>query len=342
MARKPVMDEDAATTTRGEQFVVEDSDTLWSVDCKHGIEWEQLQVANNLKDEVIYAGEALKLPRKRTKAWVVQPGDSAWDISEKFGITLEELRDVNDNGIPDVLYPGDVLQLPEEAVEQPRRIWRNFKAVKAHMKGLAVDANAKFFDVFPYPQEIDNYREKHRMLLNALRHVETSFIMPAPRGDGGLSIGPLQISTAYHTDAWWQASHNVKYEHCEEVDHAERTVINYWLRYCPWALEFGDWETLARTHNGGPCYWHHFSTTRYWRRVKSAMRRRGYIQGFPEVASASLTNSGSVQLFNTHIPFPIPILESQVKENRIMTTSKVLKASALLEGTVIKVTSDAY
>ncbi len=77
------------------------------------------------------------------------------------------------------------------------------------------------------------------------------------------------------------------------------------------------------------------------RRVKSAMRRRGYIQGFPEVASASLTNSGSVQLFNTHIPFPIPILESQVKENRIMTTSKVLKASALLEGTVIKVTSDA-
>ena len=71
-------------------------------------------------------------------------------------------------------------------------------------------------------------------------------------------------STEYHQDAWWQASDSVKYEHCEEVDYAERTVINYWLRYCPWALEFGDMETLARTHNGGPCYWHHFSTTRYW------------------------------------------------------------------------------
>jgi hypothetical protein len=80
----------------------------------------------------------------------------------------------------------------------------------------------------------------------------------------GENYGLELCSTAYHTDAWWQASHNVKYEHCEEVDHAERTVINYWLRYCPWALEFGDWETLARTHNGGPCYWHHFSTTRYW------------------------------------------------------------------------------
>lgn len=71
-------------------------------------------------------------------------------------------------------------------------------------------------------------------------------------------------STEYHQDAWWEASNTVKYEYCEEVDYAERTVINYWLRYCPWALEFGDWETLARTHNGGPCYWHSFSTTRYW------------------------------------------------------------------------------
>ena len=41
--------------------------------------------------------------------------------------------------------------------------------------------------------DIDTYREKHRLLLNALRHVETSFIMPAPTGDDGLSIGPLQI-----------------------------------------------------------------------------------------------------------------------------------------------------
>jgi len=44
-----------------------------------------------------------------------------------------------------------------------------------------------------YLVDIDNYREKHRLLLNALRHVESSFIMPAPIGDGGLSIGPLQI-----------------------------------------------------------------------------------------------------------------------------------------------------
>ena len=44
-----------------------------------------------------------------------------------------------------------------------------------------------------YFVDIDKYREKHRLLLNALRHVETSFIMPASAGDDSLSIGPLQI-----------------------------------------------------------------------------------------------------------------------------------------------------
>lgn len=41
--------------------------------------------------------------------------------------------------------------------------------------------------------DIDEYRLKYRTLLNGLRQVETSFMMPAPTGDGGDSIGPLQI-----------------------------------------------------------------------------------------------------------------------------------------------------
>lgn len=282
----------------------------------------------------MYAGEELKLPPQRTKAWVVEPGDSAWEVSERFGLTLDELREVN-AGIPEVLYPGDVLLVPEDAVLRPRQLW-NLRAVQARLKGIAAHANAKFFDVFPYPQDIDKYREKHRLLLNALRHVETSFIMPAPTGDDGLSIGPLQISTEYHQDAWWQAGNTVKYEHCEEVDYAERTVINYWLRYCPWALEFGDWETLARTHNGGPCYWHHFSTTRYWRRVKNALRRRGYIQGMPEFSSPT-PNNASIQLFSTHIPFPVPILESKVKDTVTKGSSKLQITSVAMEAATVGV-----
>lgn len=136
------------------RVVVCEGDTLWGLSEKFGVQWEHIQATNNLKDDVIYAGELLKVPKKPTKAWVVQPGDSAWEISERFGLTIEELRDLNKT-IPDVLYPGDVLLVPEAACLRPRRVW-NFKAVKARLNGLAADANAKFFDVFPYPQGISS------------------------------------------------------------------------------------------------------------------------------------------------------------------------------------------
>ncbi|KAG6541624.1 hypothetical protein Mapa_017017 [Marchantia paleacea] len=244
---------------------------------------------------------------QRTKAWVVQPGDTAWEVSERFGLTVEQLTRVN-KVIPDVLYPGDVLLVPEDAVERP--VGWTFQAARARIKGLAAHANAKFFDVFPPPKE-------------------TSFIMPAPTGDGGMSIGPLQISTAYHTDAWWQASHTSKYECCEDVDYAERTVINYWLRWCPWALEFGDLETLARTHNGGPQYWQFISTSRYWRKVRIAMKKWGHCQGFPEFQNVRPRNE-MLPLFNAHIPFPFPLFESAVKSAAVGTgTGALLAATAI-------------
>lgn len=130
-----------------------EGDTLWGLGERFGVPWEHIQAFNKLPDDVVYAGEELKLPppQPRTKAWVVEPGDCAWEISVRFGLTLEELRDVNAAGIPEVLYPGDVLFVPEDAVLRPRQLW-NLRAVKARMKGIAAHANAKFFDVFPYPQ----------------------------------------------------------------------------------------------------------------------------------------------------------------------------------------------
>lgn len=73
------------------------------------------------------------------------------------------------------------------------------------------------------------------------------------------------------------------------------------------------------------------------RRVKSAMRRRGYIQGMPEFSSSSSSNSGSIQLFNTHIPFPVPILESQLRENHSKAPTKLhISSSTLLEAATVE------
>jgi len=127
-----------------------EGDTLWGLGERFGVPWEHIQAFNKLPDDVVYAGEELKLPPQRTKAWVVEPGDCAWEISVRFGLTLEELREVN-AGIPEVLYPGDLLFVPADAVRGARQLW-NLRAVKARLKGIAAHANAKFFDVFPYPQ----------------------------------------------------------------------------------------------------------------------------------------------------------------------------------------------
>lgn len=45
-----------------------------------------------------------------------------------------------------------------------------------------------------------------------------------------------------------------KYNHkdCFDPKISKIIVFNYFLRYCPDALENGDFETLAKTHNGGP------------------------------------------------------------------------------------------
>lgn len=125
-------------------------DTLWGLGERFNLNWQHIQAFNKLPDDVVYAGEDLKLPPQKAKAWVVEPGDCAWEISLRFGLSLEELQHVN-AGIPEVLYPGDVLFVPEDAVLRPRGMW-NLRAVKGRLKGIARDANAKFFDVFPYPR----------------------------------------------------------------------------------------------------------------------------------------------------------------------------------------------
>ncbi|CAI5457576.1 unnamed protein product [Closterium sp. Yama58-4] len=223
---------------------------------------------------------AKKVREIKTKSVLVREGDTAWDISLRFGLTLDELLSLNAS-IPDPLYPGDELLLPADAVERPRALVA-LAGVKAKVKGTM--RNANFWDVFPPPRNIDSYRKRYRVLLDAMRYVETSFIEPAPVGDDGLSIGPLQISNDYHTDAWWlEHRPPLCYEDCHwSVEHSERTVINYWLRYCPWSLEFHDHETLARTHNGGPGFYRYIKTATYWRKVKSAMRHAGWFRVMPE------------------------------------------------------------
>jgi hypothetical protein len=110
-----------------------------------------------------------------------------------------------------------------------------------------------------------------RPLYDAIRQVETGehANSAAAVGDGGRSIGPYQIQYAY----WLDSRVPGHYGLVRDRAYAERVMRAYWQRYEPAALRRGDFEVLARCHNGGPGWRKHRNATDgYWSRVKARQR----------------------------------------------------------------------
>lgn len=112
-----------------------------------------------------------------------------------------------------------------------------------------------------------------RPLLDAIRQVETGGHPNGGAnaiGDEGRSLGPYQIQWRY----WRDSGVPGRYEDVRSAAYAERVMVNYWRRYCPGALSGGDWQTLARIHNGGPLGSGNSRTWIYWQKVRREVDRR--------------------------------------------------------------------
>ena len=105
--------------------------------------------------------------------------------------------------------------------------------------------------------------------LNALRMTETGGEDQPENavGDGGMSLGPYQISRAYLSDSGVKGD----WRRCRDRTFSEVVMVAYWKRHCPEALRTRDYETLARVHNGGPNGNRKASTLSYWRIVQGMM-----------------------------------------------------------------------
>lgn len=115
---------------------------------------------------------------------------------------------------------------------------------------------------------------ERQRILEAIQVVESGGLnRPTyPDGDGGRSIGPLQISRLYWRDAVrFDPSIGGRYQDCREVVYARRVVRAYMRRYVREAWEGADAEVIARTHNGGPRGLAKRSTLRYWAKVRGVL-----------------------------------------------------------------------
>ena len=112
-----------------------------------------------------------------------------------------------------------------------------------------------------------------REFLDAIRYAETGGMKDngiGAKGDNGQSYGPYQIQKAY----WQDSKLKGTWEQClTDKDYSEKVMIAYWKRYCPKAFEAGDWEVLARIHNGGPKGHNKKATLGYWSKVQKEMAK---------------------------------------------------------------------
>ena len=103
---------------------------------------------------------------------------------------------------------------------------------------------------------------------HALHQVETGGRVGRILGDGGRSLGPLQISKAYWKDSRVPGG----YGDCTGLAYSRRVATAYLKRYAPRAWRSGDCQVLARIHNGGPRGHRKRVTATYWAKVRRAMR----------------------------------------------------------------------
>lgn len=70
---------------------------------------------NNISDaSTIFAGETLAIPAGTSqppRTHIVRPGESLWYISKLYNITVDDLLKKNTIGNPNILYPGQILNV---------------------------------------------------------------------------------------------------------------------------------------------------------------------------------------------------------------------------------------
>lgn len=87
-------------------------------------------------------------------------------------------------------------------------------------------------------------------------------------GDDGKAIGCLQVHKACHKDSGVAGN----YTNCFNRAYSIKVITSYLNRYCPRAIKRNDFETMARTWNGGPNGKNNPATLVYWRKVQAAIK----------------------------------------------------------------------
>ena len=97
---------------------VQTGDTLSGIAARNHTTYQVLAAYNGIQNpNLIYPGQKIKIPggtvaSSKAKIYMVKPGDTLSGIAEKFGTTYQKLASINGIQNPNLIYSGQVLNLP--------------------------------------------------------------------------------------------------------------------------------------------------------------------------------------------------------------------------------------
>lgn len=97
-------------------YTVRSGDTLSGIAAKYGTTYQHLAAINNIANpNLIYPGQVLKVTgsaKPATRTYTVRSGDTLSGIAAKYGTTYQAIAAKNNIANPNLIYPGQVLQIP--------------------------------------------------------------------------------------------------------------------------------------------------------------------------------------------------------------------------------------
>ncbi|MDA3731330.1 LysM peptidoglycan-binding domain-containing protein [Niameybacter massiliensis] len=112
------------TNTTSPTYIVQSGDTLSAIALQYNTTVAELVDLNNISNpNFIYVGETLILPQitsqtstniptNTSSTYTVQVGDTLWGIAQQFDTTVATLTSLNNLSNPNLIYPGEIIQLP--------------------------------------------------------------------------------------------------------------------------------------------------------------------------------------------------------------------------------------
>lgn len=99
-------------------YTVVPGDTLYSIATRYRTTIAELAALNGiLNPNLIYPGQVLNVPdfSAPVSTYTVRPGDTLSSIAGRFGTSVGELASINNISNPNLIYPGQVLRLTDNA-----------------------------------------------------------------------------------------------------------------------------------------------------------------------------------------------------------------------------------